>query len=58
MIPKDADHRAVASWIGGVEELETRDYVRALGDKGELFEVTREGYAAADRLENTSGDSG
>ena len=49
-IPDDADHRTVASWIGGLEDLERGGYIRGTVAKGELFEVTREGYAAADSL--------
>ena len=49
-IPDDADHRTVASWIGGLEDLERDGYIRGTGAKGELFEITREGYIAADSL--------
>ena len=57
MIPKDAAPRAVESWIGGLEELETLDYVRALGHERALFKVTRKGYAIADQLASVSRDS-
>ena len=50
MIPDDADNRTIQRWIGGLEDLEAVDYIRPTGTSGECFEVTREGYAAADRL--------
>ena len=46
----DSAPRTIALWEGAVEELEKRGYVRATSDKREVFEVTREGYAAADSL--------
>lgn len=49
MIPgKEA--RTVARWVGGLEDLRRRRYVKDLGHKGEVFEVTREGFEAADEL--------
>ena len=44
------DARAVARWVGGLEDLQRRRFIRDLGHKGEVFEVTREGYEAADDL--------
>lgn len=49
MIP-DRDSRTIARWVGGLEDLRRRRYIRDLGHKGEIFEVTREGYEAADAL--------
>ncbi|MCY3714085.1 MAG: toll/interleukin-1 receptor domain-containing protein [Gemmatimonadetes bacterium] len=49
MIP-NSDPRTVALWRGGLEDLQHRNYIRDCGHKGELFEVTREGYEEADRL--------
>lgn len=49
MIP-DKDSRTIARWVGGLEDLRRRRYVKDLGHKGEVFEVTREGYDAADEL--------
>lgn len=49
MIPND-EPRTVAQWEGGLEDLQRRRYVKDLGHKGEVFEVTREGYEAADLL--------
>lgn len=49
LIP-DKDPRTVARWTGGLEDLQRRRYVKDRGHKGEIFEVTREGYEAADLL--------
>jgi hypothetical protein len=49
LIPSD-DPRAVAQWIGGVEELQRRRYIIDTGHEGQLFRVTKEGYYAADSL--------
>ena len=50
MIPNDADNRTIQRWIGGLKDLEAAGYIRPTGTSSECFEVTREGYAAADRL--------
>jgi hypothetical protein len=50
MIP-DKDPRIVARWTGGLEDLQRRRYIKDRGHKGEVFEVTREGYEAADALQ-------
>ncbi len=44
------DTRKIALWKGGLEDLQRRRYIRDLGHKGEVFEVTREGYEVADEL--------
>ena len=49
MIPDD-DPRTVARWIGGLEDLQRRRYIKHVGHKGEVFRVTRERYEAADRI--------
>ena len=46
----DQNPRTVALWVGGLEDLRRRRYIKDLGHKGELLEVTREGYEAADEL--------
>lgn len=51
LIP-DQSPRTVALWIGGVEDLQRRRYITDIGHKGEVFQVTREGYEAADSLTN------
>lgn len=47
LIP-NSESRTVAIWIGGLEDLIRRGYVKDLGHKGEVFRVTREGYEALD----------
>ena len=49
---EDMNPRTVASWLGGLEDLQRRRYIKDRGHKGEVFEVTREGYEAADMLPN------
>ncbi len=49
LIP-DQSPRTVALWVGGVEDLQRRRYIMDIGHKGEVFQVTREGYEAADML--------
>lgn len=46
----DQDVRTIARWSGGLEDLRRRRFVKDVGHKGEVFEVTREGYEAADEL--------
>ena len=52
MIPGEKS-RTVARWVGGLEELAQLGYIRNLGYKGGVFEVTREGYEAADEILGT-----
>ena len=49
-ITPDNNRRTIALWKGGLEDLQRRGYIKTLGHKGEVFEVTREGYEAADEL--------
>jgi hypothetical protein len=49
MIP-DENARTVARWVGGLEDLQRRRYIKDLGHKREIFEVTREGYEAVDEM--------
>jgi len=44
----DMSPRTIALWEGAIEELEKRGYVKAASDAREVFELTRDGYAAAD----------
>lgn len=45
-----ADARSQAMWEGAIGELEKMGLLLSLGDKREIFKVTREGYDAADRI--------
>lgn len=49
MIP-DEKPRTIAQWVGGLDELARLGYIRNLGHKGEVFEVTREGYEVVDEM--------
>ncbi|MEE9911094.1 MAG: toll/interleukin-1 receptor domain-containing protein [Deltaproteobacteria bacterium] len=49
LIP-DQNPRSVALWVGGVEDLQRRRFITDVGHKGEVFQVTREGYDAADSI--------
>ncbi|MEQ1636840.1 MAG: toll/interleukin-1 receptor domain-containing protein [Methylococcales bacterium] len=53
LIP-NSDPRTIALWIGGLEDLLRRRYVKDLGHKGEIFEITREGYQALDEFVNSA----
>jgi hypothetical protein len=44
------NRRSHAEWEGALYELSSLGYVKDLGHKGEVFEVTREGYKAADKI--------
>ena len=48
VIPAGADERTVAFWIGGLEDLLRKGYIRQTAT--ECFEVTREGYVLAKQL--------
>ena len=52
----DHSARIIAHWVGGLEDLQRRRYIKDVGHKGEVFEVTREGYAAADELSDSRED--
>jgi len=44
---EDSAPRTVARWEGAIEELEKRGFIKAGGSAREVFEVTRDGFAAA-----------
>jgi hypothetical protein len=46
----EGDPRTAAAFKEAVEELTTLGLLRAVGNRGEVFEVTTSGYSAADRL--------
>ncbi len=50
----EGDPRSAATYRDAVDELSRAEYVHAVGTKGEVFEVTRSGYEAADRLRRRS----
>jgi hypothetical protein len=46
----DMTARTIALWEGAIAELEERELVKPTSDAREVFEVTRQGFAAADAL--------
>ena len=46
-----ADHRAVAAWEATLQELVKDDLLVAHGERGEVFEITKKGYDAAERAD-------
>ena len=49
LLTDKADHRAVASWEAGLQELVDAGLLEARGERGEVYEITRKGYEAAAR---------
>lgn len=47
LLTDKSDHRAVAAWEAALQELVDRGLLAARGDRGEVYEITRKGYAAA-----------
>ena len=47
---EQSNPRSRAIWEGAVDELVREDLLQAVGHKGEVFRVTRQGYEAADLL--------
>lgn len=47
LLTDKSDHRAVARWEAALEELVGRGLLAARGDRGEIYEITNKGYAAA-----------
>jgi len=46
--------RTVARWVGGLEDLQRRRFIKDRGHEGHVFDVTREGYDAAYELKKHS----
>ena len=42
-----ADHHALVVWESAIQELIKQELLVALGDRGELFEITKKGYDVA-----------
>jgi hypothetical protein len=47
---KEDDARSEAIWESALEELLTNNFLKGRGSKGQVFQVTRQGYEAADHL--------
>jgi hypothetical protein len=46
------DARTASEWLSALRGLENRGFIEPLSDDRDFFELTGEGYAAADQLEN------
>lgn len=44
-----SDHRTLATWEAALEELVREGLLVAEGDRGEIYEMTKKGYEAAER---------
>lgn len=47
LLTDKSDHRAVATWEAALQELVDRGLLAARGDRGEVYEITKQGYTAA-----------
>jgi hypothetical protein len=45
--------RSRAIWEGAVDELAAKGLIKDIGYKGEIYELTREGYDLAELLSNS-----
>jgi hypothetical protein len=50
-VTSKADHRALAAWEAALQELVNEGLFVAHGERGEVFEITKKGYDAADPAE-------
>ena len=48
----EADRRTAAEWIGALRNLDNKALIEALGEDRDFFQVTAEGYAVADHLQD------
>jgi hypothetical protein len=51
LLTSKEDHRALASWESALQELVSDGLLTTEDDRGEVFEITKQGYDAAKRLE-------
>jgi hypothetical protein len=54
LLTSKEDHRALALWESALQELVRGGLLIAQGDGGEVFEITKQGYDAAQRIDRTS----
>ena len=54
LLTNKADHQAIATWQAALQELVKAGLLTAHGDRGEVFEMTKQGYDAAKRLDGDS----
>lgn len=49
LLTSKEDHRALAAWESAIQELIKDGLLVARGERGEVFEITKKGYDAAER---------
>lgn len=54
LLTSKEDHRALALWESALQELVRDGLLNAQGERGEVFEITKQGYDAAKRIDRTS----
>ena len=54
LLTSKTDHRALEMWESALQELVSDGLITAEGDRGEVFEITKQGYDAAERLQASS----
>lgn len=57
LLTDKADHRALALWESALRELVDRGLLIARGERGEIFEITKQGYDAAKRIDPTASET-
>ena len=55
LLTSKEDHRAVALWESALQELVDSGLLVARGERGEIFEITKQGYDVAERAEQSAG---
>jgi hypothetical protein len=58
LLTSKEDHRALASWESALQELQKGGLLAAQGERGEVFEITKQGYDAAKRIGDVQGEPG
>ncbi|HVF16366.1 MAG TPA: hypothetical protein VNA21_05625 [Steroidobacteraceae bacterium] len=54
LLTSKEDHRALVSWESALQELVKNGLLMAHGERGEVFEITKQGHDAAKRLEQSA----
>jgi len=58
LLTRKDDHRLMAQWESALQELVDAGLLVAQGERGEVFEITRRGYEAAERIAPAPGQAG
>lgn len=57
LLTSKEDHRALALWESALQELVRDGLLISRGERGEVFEITKQGYDAAKRIGRMSNDA-